>query len=109
MLMPSVDELVALTADGIARHRFHRAQALWFSIIDQVSPFIEVSPYRNAPGQRAHIRPTLPRDRRFAPLRAEARQGEALLRGAVARDWRLAALPDVVPPASKQLGSVLRG
>lgn len=28
MLMPWVDELVALTADGIARHRFHRAQAL---------------------------------------------------------------------------------
>ena len=26
MLMPWVDELVALTADGIARHRFHRAK-----------------------------------------------------------------------------------
>lgn len=106
MLMPWVDELVALTTDGIARHRFHRAQALWFSIIDQVSPFIEVSPHRIAPGQRAHIRPTLPRDRRFAPLRAEAREVEALLRGDVAHDWTLPELADVVHLSSKQLGRV---
>ena len=106
MLMPWVDELVALTTDGIARHRFHRAQALWFSIIDQVSPFIRVSPRRIALNQRAHIRPTLPRDRRFAPLRAEARQVEALLRSDVAHGWTLPELADAVHLSPKQLGRV---
>ncbi|GAA1370052.1 MULTISPECIES: helix-turn-helix transcriptional regulator [Micrococcales] len=106
MLMPWVDELVALTTDELARSRFHRAQALWFSIIDQVSPFIEVSPHRIAPNQRAHIRPTLPRERRFAPLRAEARQVEALLRGDVAHDWNLTELADAVHLSPKQLSRV---
>ncbi|WP_166998388.1 helix-turn-helix transcriptional regulator [Paramicrobacterium fandaimingii] len=106
MLMPWVDELVALTTDGLARHRFHRAQALWFSIIDQISPFISISPHRIASGQRAHIRPTLPRDRWFAPLRAEARQVEALLRGDVAHDWSLTELADAVHLSSKQLSRV---
>src|SRR5699024_9904710 len=107
MLMPWVDELVALTTDSLARHRFHRAQALWFSIIDQVSPFIRVSPHRIPPNQRAHIRPTLPRDRRFAPLRAEARQVEALLRSDVAHDWTLTELAGAVHLSSKQLSRVL--
>ncbi|OFK07108.1 AraC family transcriptional regulator [Kocuria rhizophila] len=106
MLLPWVDELVALTTDGIARDRFHRAQALWFSIIDQVSPFIEVSPHRIAPNPRAQVRPTLPRNRRFAPLRAEARQVEALLRGDVAHDWNLAELAGTVHLSSKQLSRV---
>jgi len=106
MLLPWVDELVALTTDGIARQRFHRAQALWFSIIDQVSPFIRVSSRRIAAGQRAHIRPTLPRDRRFRPLRGEARQVEALLRNDVAHDWSLPELAGIVHLSSKQLGRV---
>lgn len=106
MLIPWVDELVALTTNGIARERFHRAQALWFSIIDQVSPFIRVSPHRIAPSQRAHIRPTLPRDRRFAPLRAEARELEALLRSDVAHDWNLPELASMVHLSPKQLGRV---
>lgn len=106
MLMPWVDELVALTIDGVARERFHRAQALWFSIIDRVSPFIEVSRRRVAPGQRAHIRPTLPRDRRFAPLRAEAREVEALLREEISHDWSLPELSDIAHLSTKQLGRV---
>lgn len=89
-----------------AHHRFHRAQALWFSIIDQVSPFIHASPHRIAPGPRAQIRPALPRDRRFVPLRTEARQVDALLRGDVAHDWSLPELSGAVHLSSKQLGHV---
>ncbi len=74
MLMPWLDELVALSVDGVYRERFHRMQALWFSVMDQVAPFIRISPYRTSPHQRARIRPCLPRDRRFTPPRAEARK-----------------------------------
>jgi AraC-like DNA-binding protein len=106
VLTPWVDELVALTTYRIARHRFHRAQALWFSIIDQVSPFIRVSPHRIASNQRAQIRPTLPRDRRFAPLRAEARHVEAIIRADVAGDWSLPELAQTAHLSSKQLSRV---
>ena len=71
-----------------------------------MAPFIRVSPHRAGPSQRAHIRPTLPRDRRFAPLRAEAREVEELLRGRIAYDWSLPELSARVHLSSKQLGRV---
>jgi AraC-like DNA-binding protein len=80
MLMPWLDELVALSVDGDFVRHYLRMQALWFQIAYVIAPCIKVSPVRVSPSQRAHIRPTLPRDRRFAPLRIEARRAAGLLR-----------------------------
>lgn len=75
MLMPWLDELVALSVDGDFVTHYLRMQALWFQIAYVIAPFIKVSPVRISPSQRAHIRPTLPRDRRFAPFRPVAHRG----------------------------------
>lgn len=106
MLMPWLDELVALSVDGHYRERFHRMQALWHAVIDQIAPFIRISPYRASPHQRARLRPTLPRGRRFAPLRAEARQVRDVLRSDIARSWGLAELAGMVHLSTKQLSRV---
>ncbi|MBK0418758.1 helix-turn-helix transcriptional regulator [Leucobacter sp. CSA1] len=103
MLMPWLDELVALSVDGQYRERFHRMQALWHAVIDQVSPFIHVSPTRTLPAQRARTRPSVPRGRRFAPLRAEARAVRELLASDVRRAWLLSELSGAVHLSEKQL------
>lgn len=92
MLMPWLDELVSLSIERQFVRDYFRIQALWFSITHVIAPFIKLSPVRVSPSQRAHIRPTLPRDRRFAPLRAEARQAATLLRETPAQRWTLDAL-----------------
>lgn len=106
MLMPWLDELVALSVDGHYRERFHRMQALWHAIIDQIAPYIRITPYRTSPHQRARLRPTLPRGRRFTPLRAEARQVRDVLRSDIARSWGLAELAGMVHLSTKQLSRV---
>lgn len=106
MLMPWLDELVALSVDGVYRERFHRMQALWHAVIDQISPFIRITPYRTSPHQRARLRPTLPRDRRFTPLRAEARQVRDALQSDIARSWTLPELAGMVHLSTKQLSRV---
>lgn len=105
-LMPWLDELVRLSLDGHFARDYFRIQALWFSITDVIAPFIKVSPVRVSPSQRAQIRPTLPRDRRFTPLRAEVRTVAALLREAPAERWTLDALAAEVHLSSSQLSRV---
>lgn len=89
LLMPWLDELVALSIDGGFTRHFYRMQALWFSVAHVIAPFIKVTPIRLTVSQRAHTRPTLPRDRRFLPLRNEARMVAELLRENPARRWTL--------------------
>lgn len=106
MLMPWLDELVALSIDGDFVHHYFRMQALWFQIAHVISPFITVSPVRISPSQRAHIRPTLPRGRRFAPLRVEARRAAGLLREHPERRWTLEDLAAEVHLSPSRLSSV---
>ncbi|GAA1558380.1 helix-turn-helix transcriptional regulator [Brevibacterium picturae] len=106
LLMPWLDEMVALSVEGAYRERFHRMQALWFSVIDQVTPFIRITPYRISPQQRARIRPTLPRDRRFAPLRTEAHLVHDALHSDIARSWALPELASMAHLSVKQLSRV---
>lgn len=106
MLMPWLDELVALSVDGRFARHFFRMQALWFSVAHVIFPYIAVSPVRISPSQRAHIRPVLPRDRRFAPLRAEVREAADLLRSSPAQRWTLDALAERVHLSSSQLSRV---
>ena len=105
LLLPTLDELVALSVDDGLR-RFHRMQSLWFAIVDQVAPFIRVTRTRQSPPQRAHIRPTHPRVRRFAPMRPEARIALGMLRSDIAAPWSLDMLASAVHLSSKQLGRV---
>ena len=106
MLMPWLDEMVALSLKRDFARDYLRMQALWFQIAYVIAPFIKVSPVRVSPSQRAHIRPTLPRDRRFAPLRVEARQAAALLREHPARVWTLEKLAAEVHLSPSRLSSV---
>jgi AraC-like DNA-binding protein len=106
LLLPWLDELVALSIDGDFARHYLRIQALWFQIAYVIAPFIKVSPVRVSPSQRAHIRPTLPRDRRFAPLRAEVRRAAALLRDNPERRWTLGDLAAEVHLSPSRLSSV---
>lgn len=106
MLMPWLDELVERSIDGGFARNFYRMQALWFSIAHVIAPHIKVSPVRISASQRAHIRPTLPRHRRFAPLRAEARRAAELLHQAPAEHWTLDGLAARVHLSPSQLSRV---
>ena len=106
MLMPWLDELVALSVDGDFVRHYLRRQALWCQVAYVIAPHLTVSPVRISPSQRAHIRPTLPRDRRFAPLRVEARRAAALLRENPARRWTLDDLAAEVHLSPSRLSSV---
>lgn len=106
MLMPWLDELVARSINGGFGHHFHRMQALWFAIADVVTPYVKVSPARQNRTQRAHSRPTLPRGRRFAPVRDEAHETRATLARDIAANWTLGVLSARVHLSPKQLARV---
>lgn len=106
LLTPWLDEMATLSANDLDRERFPRMQALWFSIIDQVAPFIRVSPVRTSPLQRARIRPTLPRHRAFQPIRAEARRVRDALHSDIAHPWILPELAADAYLSTKQLAHV---
>lgn len=106
MLMPWLDEMVQLSLDGRPVQHYLRMQALWFQIAYVLAPYMKVSAVRLSPSQRAHIRPTLPRDRRFAPLRSEVRHAAELLREQPERRWSLRDLASEVHLSPSRLSSV---
>ncbi|WP_337026881.1 helix-turn-helix transcriptional regulator, partial [Microbacterium sp. LB16] len=103
MLIPWLDELVALSVDGQYRERFHRMQALWHAVIDQVSPFIRVSPTRTFPTPQARPRPSAPRGRQLAPQRAEACAARELLHSDIRHSWSISELASAAHLSSSQL------
>ncbi|MHB1063613.1 MAG: helix-turn-helix domain-containing protein [Georgenia sp.] len=106
MLMPWLDELVALSIAGPAPESFYRLQALLFAVLDVITPFVKTTPVRRTQTQRIATWPGLPHRRRFAPLRAEVREAADLLRGAPAQRWTLPGLADAVHLSPSQLGRV---
>lgn len=106
MLMPWLDELVALSVEHRPVQNFYRMQALWFSIAHVIAPFIKTTPIRTSPTQRATTWPTPPRHRRFAPLRNEARKAAELLRADPARHWSMTDLANEVHLSKSQVGRV---
>lgn len=108
MLMPWLDELVKLTVDDQLIPRFNRVQALLFSVTDVVAPLIRVSPVRMSVSQREQICPTLPRHRRFCPLRAEARKAADLLRADPAHHWTIDEIADRIHMSTSQFAHVFR-
>ena len=83
LLMPWLDELTALSADGLPPERFYRAQSLLFAILDVIVPRMSVTGHRVTMTQRCTTCPSLPRHRQFKALRADARRAAELLRGAM--------------------------
>lgn len=106
MLMPWLDEFVALSVDGPDPVRFYRAQSLLFAVLDVILPHLKVTGRQVTATQRATVCPTLPRHRRFLPLRPEARRTAELLREAPERRWSLGELANEVHLSSSQLGRV---
>lgn len=106
MFTPLLDELVALSVDGPCTKRFYRTQALLFAVLDVVSPYVKTSPVSRTTTQKRTGRPGTPRYRRFAPLRAEAREALDLLRNAPAEDWTLGRLAAGVHLSPSQLGRI---
>lgn len=106
MLMPWLDELVALSIGGQGEERFYRMQALLFAVFDVLIPFIKITAMPASTRQRAWIIPTLPRSRRFRPLRPEASEARELLHAAPADPWTLSALAERVHLSPKQLTRV---
>lgn len=106
MLMPWLDELVALSIEDQPVENFHRMQALWFSITHVIAPHIKTSPIRTSSTQRATTWPTSPRHRRFAPLRREAHQAAELLRTDPVRRWSVSDLANEVHLSKSQVNRV---
>lgn len=106
MLIPWLDELVALSIDGPSPERFYRLQALLFAVLDVVTPFVKTSSARLTATQRKAARPSPPRQREFAPLRTEARQAAAHLRADIARRWTLDSLAAEVHLSRSRLSTV---
>lgn len=106
MLMPWLDELVALSIEDRPVVNFHRTQALWFSVAHVIAPYIKTSPIRTSSTQRATTWPTSPRHRRFAPLRREARRAAELLRANPERRWSVTDLAEAVHLSKSQVGRV---
>lgn len=106
LLMPWLDELVALSVDGPSPDRFYRLQALLFAVLDVITPYVKTTPGRRSPTQRRASTAGLPRHRQFVPLRAEARDAIELLRNSPAERWTLSALAEAVHLSPSQLGRV---
>jgi len=106
MLMPWLDELVALSDEGRPVESFYRRQALWFNVAHVVAPFVETSRPRLPAPRFETLRPALPRPRRFAPLRSEARSVAELLRADLTRRWTVADLAEAVYLSESQLARV---
>ncbi|UAL30426.1 AraC family transcriptional regulator [Nocardioides rotundus] len=106
MLMPWLDELVALSLDGPAPERFYRLQALLFAVLDVITPYVTTTPARQTATQRKTTHPGMPRHRQFTPLRAEAQQAAKLMAEQPARRWTLPELAGAVHLSPSQLGRV---
>ena len=106
ILMPWLDELVALSLDGPSPDRFYRMQALLFAVLDVVAPHVKTTPARRSPTQHRAAHPSPPRHRRFVPLRQEAREAVELLRADPAGRWKLQGLAEAVHLSPSQLGRV---
>lgn len=106
MLMPWLDELSALSLEGLALKQFYRAQALLFSVLDVVVPCLAVTRRRVSATQRSTVFPSQPRHRRFHPLRKEALYTARLFSADLAREWRVSDLANEVDLSASQLRRV---
>lgn len=103
LLMPWLDELVALSAEGKFHERFYRLQVLWFSVVDVLAAHVRVSSVRLTRLQRARARPLPAHHRKLTPVRREAMLVRDALHRAIAHPWRLAEMADLVQLSPQQV------
>ena len=103
LLMPWLDELAALSIDGLTPERFYRAQACLFAVLDVVVPMLTTSDERMSSTQRIAEVPPAPRRRQFRASRVEARDSAERLREQLDRRWTLADLAQAAHLSSSQL------
>lgn len=106
VLMPWLDELVTLSLENRPIENFFRTQSLWFAVAHVIAPFITTSAIRTSSTQRATGYPPLPRHRKFAPLRQEARRLAQLLRADPMRTWSVTEMAREVHLSKSQVGRV---
>ncbi|KDA05901.1 AraC family transcriptional regulator [Microbacterium sp. CH12i] len=106
LLMPWLDELAALSVDGLQARHFYRAQALLSAVLDVVVPHLAVTGHRITSTQRSTVVPSVPRQRAFGPLRAEARTAADLLARELDRRWSVPELAGAVHLSPSQLRRV---
>ncbi len=106
LLTPWLDELAALSFDGLHVERFYRVQALLSAVLDIVVPRIAVTGQWTSSTQRNTVMPTAPRHRAFRPLRAEARTVADLLARELDRRWSVGELAGAVHLSPSQLRRV---
>ena len=98
-----LDELVELSSADQLPERFNRMQALWFAVADVIDPFIDVADVLPPAQTHPTISVTLPRVRRFAPIRADVRTAALLLHADPGRRWTVAQLASEVHLSRSQL------
>lgn len=106
LLMPWLDELAALSIDGLQAEHFYRAQALVSAVLDVIVPHLAVTDQRITSTQRSTMVPSAPRHRAFRPLRAEARRVAELIAGELDRRWSVPELAATVHLSPSQLRRV---
>lgn len=103
VLMPWLDELAALSADGLLTERFYRAESLVLAILDLTVPNLKVTACWPA-GAQSDAKCS--RHYRGLALRDEARRGAKLLREDLERRWTLRDLAGTLHLSISQLDRV---
>ena len=103
MLMPWVDEMVAISVAHLYHEKFHYLLARWFDLLDVFVPFVRVTHLRPTSLQGARSRLIMPRQRNFGPLRREAVLTRDALHTAIDHPWTLAELAVRVSLSPRQL------
>ena len=106
LVLPWLDEMVALSAEGQFHERFPRLQSLWFAVVDVIAPYVRFSPVRLTRLQRARSRPFSSHERALGPVRREAMLVRDALYRQIAHPWTLMELADLVQLSPKQLTRV---
>jgi AraC family transcriptional regulator len=92
LMMPWLDELAALSAEGVPPDRFYRAQSLVSAVFDVLVPFIVVTSEGTGVARRNSSVPTAPRHRPFRPVRPEVLVIAQSLREELDRHWTVGEL-----------------
>ncbi|MGB3374922.1 MAG: AraC family transcriptional regulator [Microbacterium sp.] len=106
MVTPWLDELASLSLDGPQPERFLRAQALLFSVLDVIVPFMATAAGTPSIVRGSAVVPAAPRHREFKPLRVEAHHIAQLIREEPARQWTVPELAEAVHLSPSQLRRV---
>lgn len=105
-LLPTLEELVQLSANGRHQLQFHRFQELWFRVAGFLEPFLVDPRLVGGVSGSRHVRTAFPVVRRFAPLRADVQAAAYLLRSDPSRRWTVQELASEVHLSRSHLGAV---